>query len=115
MYVRGKIWDPPGLLDLLDELGFMVVGDEIVNGYRCIEQDCGDDDDPLRALVARHFRTTPYAGYHLNPEAMVGQFVSRVKAGQRQGLFSLTPSFARPQDSIPRTLRRPWTSRASQT
>ncbi len=93
LYVKGKIWDPPGLLDLLDGLGFMIVGDEIVNGYRCIEQDCGDEEDPLRALVARHFRTTPYAGYHLNPEAIVSRFVNRVKDSQAAGVIFLNPKF----------------------
>jgi benzoyl-CoA reductase subunit C len=93
VYVRGKVWDPPGLLNLLDELGFVVVGDEIVDGYRCIEQDCGHDENPLRALVARHFKTTPYAGYHLNPEALVTGFVSRVKESGAGSVIFLNPKF----------------------
>ncbi|MBI5248385.1 MAG: 2-hydroxyacyl-CoA dehydratase [Desulfomonile tiedjei] len=93
VYVRGKVWDPPGILNLLDSLGMLVVRDEIVTGFRGIEFDAGSDGDPLDALVERHFSTLPYPGYHLDPNQAVTGFVERVRASGAQGVIFLNPKF----------------------
>lgn len=92
IYVRGKVWDPPHILDLLDNLGLLVVEDEIVTGYRAVAQDA-IDDDPLEALVKRHVATTPYTGYHQDPERMPAAFVDRVIASGACGVIFLNPKF----------------------
>jgi benzoyl-CoA reductase subunit C len=93
VYVRGKVWDPPGILGLFDELGLLVVEDEIVTGFRSIAADAGDSEDPLDALVGRHLSTVPYAGYHLEPSRMVSDFVDRVRQSGAQGVVFLNPKF----------------------
>lgn len=93
VYVRGKVWDPPGILDLLDRLGMLLVRDEIVTGFRGIEIDAGSVGDPLDALVERHFATIPYPGYHLDPNQAVTGFVDRVLASGAQGVIFLNPKF----------------------
>lgn len=92
IYVRGKVWDPPHILDLLDNLGLLVVEDEIVTGYRAVAQDAVGDD-PLEALVTRHVATTPYTGYHQDPEQMTAAFVDRVRASGAHGVIFLNPKF----------------------
>ncbi|MFH1112863.1 MAG: 2-hydroxyacyl-CoA dehydratase family protein [Pseudomonadota bacterium] len=93
IYVRGKVWDPPGILDLLDKIGLLVVEDEITTGFRSVATDAGSDGDPMDALVRRHLSLTPYTGYHQNPETMVRGFLNRVQASGAQGVLFLNPKF----------------------
>ncbi|MGO9571226.1 MAG: 2-hydroxyacyl-CoA dehydratase subunit D [Desulfomonilaceae bacterium] len=93
IYVRGKVWDPPGALNLLDELGLLVVEDEMVTGFRSIARDAELNGDPIEALVNRHFASIPYAGYHLKPLQAVQGFLERVRASGAQGVVFLNPKF----------------------
>ncbi|MEW6349851.1 MAG: 2-hydroxyacyl-CoA dehydratase family protein [Thermodesulfobacteriota bacterium] len=93
IYVRGKVWDPPGILALMDEIGLKVVEDEIVTGYRSIAVDAATDTDPIEALVDRHLAMVPYAGYHIGPQAMVNGFVERVTGSGAKGVLFLNPKF----------------------
>jgi benzoyl-CoA reductase/2-hydroxyglutaryl-CoA dehydratase subunit BcrC/BadD/HgdB len=91
--VRGKVWDPPGILDVFDKLGLLVVEDEIVTGWRAVAVDAYVNGDPIRALVERHLGTVPYAGYHMEPESLAKSFVGRVKQSGAKGVVFLNPKF----------------------
>jgi len=93
VYVRGKVWDPPGILDLFDRLGLLVVEDEMVTGFRSIAIDAQVNGDPVEALVNRHFSTVPYAGYYLAPPLTVQGFLGRVRASGAKGVIFLNPKF----------------------
>ncbi len=93
IYVRGKVWDPPGIWALLDEIGLQVVEDEMVTGYRSIAVDAATDMDPIEALVDRHLAMVPYAGYHMEPQSLVDGFVARVKKSRSKGVLFLNPKF----------------------
>lgn len=93
VYVRGKIWDPPGLPDLFDKLGLLLVGDEIVTGWRAVALDAEVDGDPIKALAERHLGTIPYAGYHMAPDRLTELFVDRVRSSQAKGVIFLNPKF----------------------
>ncbi len=93
IYVHGKVWDPPEILSMLHELGFLTVGDDIVTGFRYIEQDAPADGDPIDGLVERHMATIPYTGYHFAPDKMVERFVQRVRASGAKGVVFLNPKF----------------------
>ncbi|AFM24237.1 2-hydroxyacyl-CoA dehydratase subunit D [Desulfomonile tiedjei] len=93
VYVRGKVWDPPGILNLMDNLGLIVTSDEIVTGFRGIQIDAHEEGDPLKALVNRHFAMPPYAGYHTDPAKAANNFVRRVKDSGAQGAIFLNPKF----------------------
>jgi len=93
VYVRGKVWDPPGLLDMFDRLGMLVVADEIVTGFRGVEVDAAANGDPLQALVERHFAMIPYTGYHVDPSGLVTGFLGRVRASGAKGVLFLNPKF----------------------
>jgi len=93
VYVRGKVWDPPGLPALFDKLGLLLAGDEIVTGWRAVALDARLDGDPIQALVDRHLGTIPYAGYHLEPADMPGGFVHRVTSSAAKGVVFLNPKF----------------------
>jgi len=93
VYVRGKVWDPPGILDLFDKLGLLVVQDEIVTGFRSVALDAASDRDPIAALVERHLANVPYAGYHIEPNSMVEGFLNRVRESRAKGVIFLNPKF----------------------
>jgi benzoyl-CoA reductase/2-hydroxyglutaryl-CoA dehydratase subunit BcrC/BadD/HgdB len=93
IYVRGKVWDPPEILQVLDEVGFSVADDEMVTGHRAIAQDAPMDGDPFDGLVERHMKTIPYPGYHVNPSAVVDGFVKRVRDSGAKGVLFLNPKF----------------------
>jgi benzoyl-CoA reductase subunit C len=93
IYVRGKVWDPPGILDMLDGLGFSVVRDDITTGFRAIEHDAPEDGDPVAALVKRHLAAVPYTGYHVEPRDLVRRFIGRVQASRARGVLVLNPKF----------------------
>ncbi len=93
IYVRGKIWDPPGILTLMDELGLKVAEDEMVTGFRVIARDAAEEGDPLEGLAARHMNTVPYPGYHVEPAETVRGFLTRVKGSGARGVLFLNPKF----------------------
>lgn len=93
IYVRGKVWDPPGIFGILDQLGLLVVEDEMVTGFRAIAKDAEVNGDPVDALVNRHFATVPYAGYHLSPSQAVQGFQDRVHSSGARGVLFLNPKF----------------------
>ncbi len=93
IYVRGKVWDPPGIWELMEKIGLQVVEDEIVTGYRSIAVDASTDGDPIEALVDRHLKMVPYAGYHIEPQSMVNRFLDRVRNSHARGVLFLNPKF----------------------
>lgn len=93
IYVRGKIWDPPGILDLFDKVGLLVVEDEMTTGYRGVAMDAAFHGNPIDALVRRHLSLTPYTGYHQQPDKMVSGFLSRVQECHAKGVVFLNPKF----------------------
>jgi benzoyl-CoA reductase/2-hydroxyglutaryl-CoA dehydratase subunit BcrC/BadD/HgdB len=92
VYVRGKIWDPPEILEMMDELGLLVVGDEMVCGFRSIAGDYGQGD-PLEALVSRLISLPLYPGYHDEPGRIVQSFLDRVQESGAKGVIFLNPKF----------------------
>jgi benzoyl-CoA reductase subunit C len=93
IYVRGKVWDPPGILSLFDELRLTLVADEVVTGLRSIAQDVSPDGDPMTALVRRHMNSIPYPGYHVKPAEVVTGFLDRVRQSGARGVVFLNPKF----------------------
>jgi benzoyl-CoA reductase subunit C len=93
IYVKGKVWDPPQIFRILDELGFVVAGDETVTGFRSVAVDVSDRDDPVAALVDRHFAMIPYVGYHIDPGRTITGLVDRARESGAAGVVYLNPKF----------------------
>jgi benzoyl-CoA reductase/2-hydroxyglutaryl-CoA dehydratase subunit BcrC/BadD/HgdB len=93
LYVRGKVWDPPGILEMLDSLDFTIARDEIVTGFRSVEQHEEPNRDPLETLVQSHLRRVPYAGYHVDPAQAVEGFLTRVRESSAAAVLLLNPKF----------------------
>jgi benzoyl-CoA reductase/2-hydroxyglutaryl-CoA dehydratase subunit BcrC/BadD/HgdB len=93
LYVRGKVWDPPGILGLLDQLGFLVVGDEMITGLRSVACDVATEGDPFRALAKRLVCAPLYPGYYVEPAHVVTGFMGRVRGSGAKGVLFLNPKF----------------------
>ncbi|MDA8406882.1 MAG: 2-hydroxyacyl-CoA dehydratase family protein, partial [Deltaproteobacteria bacterium] len=93
IYVRGKVWDPPEITKLFDELGLTLVGDEIVTGFRSVMVNPIVNGDLFQSLVNRHMSTIPYTGYYVDPRKLVEDFVERTRSCGAQGVVFLNPKF----------------------
>jgi benzoyl-CoA reductase/2-hydroxyglutaryl-CoA dehydratase subunit BcrC/BadD/HgdB len=93
IYVRGKVWDPPEILSLFDELGILITADEMVTGWRSIALDVPLDGDPWEGVVQRHLNSIPYPGYHVEPRRVIKDFLKRVKDSGAQGVLFINPKF----------------------
>jgi bzd-type benzoyl-CoA reductase N subunit len=59
LFLAGAILDEPRLLDLVDEMGAQVVGDDLCSGMRHFWGAVGSGPDPLDALAGYYLRRPP--------------------------------------------------------
>lgn len=74
LILDGHVVEPLSLLDLIEEVGAYVVGDNIATGSRCIAEDISLDGDPLEAIMEQHLACPPFSGYH-DPRVDRAQFL----------------------------------------
>ncbi len=94
MFVSGMYYADSGLFDLLDELGIIVVGDDLSVGerYFAVDADLAPGNDPLNALVSRQMQNIPYAGYEQGTDR--GSFLTGLmRERQAQGIIFLHLKF----------------------
>ena len=65
----------------------------MVTGLRSVSVDAGESSDPVAALVSRYFSAIPYAGYHMEPSRIVGDFLDLVRTIGAKGVLFLNPKF----------------------
>lgn len=93
VYLKGKVWDPPQVAGIMDELEMRLVGDETAAGFRSVTARASSDGDPFEALANRSLATIPYTGYHVEPSGLVRDFIDRVKQSEAAGVIILNPKF----------------------
>ena len=93
VYLKGKVWDPPQIASMMDELGMRLAGDETAAGHRWVMARIAEETDPFAALADRSLATIPYTGYHVEPTGLVKDFVARVKESGASGVILLNPKF----------------------
>ena len=93
VYLKGKVWDPPQIAEMMDELGMRLVGDETAAGDRSVNEPTPEKVDPFEALADRIMATIPYTGYHVEPSGLVKDFIDRVKRSEAAGVIILNPKF----------------------
>lgn len=93
VYLKGKVWDPPQLSGIMDELGMCLAEDETAAGHRAVMVEGVTNGDPFEALADRSLATIPYTGYHVEPTGLVNGFLERVKKSQASGVILLNPKF----------------------
>ncbi len=85
LFLSGHLCQAPkaDILDLIEEVGGVVVDDDLYTGYRYFATDTELDGDPLKALAKRYLQNTPPCPTRHDPGNDWGEYLAKV-ARQRQ-------------------------------
>jgi len=87
----------PEILDLIEEMGAMVVGDDLYAGYRYSAGEVPTATDPLEALALRYFNPgVPCPTRGGKEQDWAEHLISAVRESGAQGVISLLPRFCEP-------------------
>lgn len=96
LLVVGAILDEPRLMDLVDELGARVAGDDLCSGSRHFWGTVGDELDPIAALADYYLRRPPCPS-KVQPAHDPGRYlVDQARQVQAGGLVFVLPKFCEP-------------------
>lgn len=85
------------LLDMIEDLGMLVVDDDIYVGYRYFANDAEITDDPIGALMERHFIKTPVDPARGEVEVNWGkELIGKVKKLHADGIITLLTKYCPP-------------------
>ncbi len=85
------------IIDMIEDLGMLVVDDDIYVGYRYFANDAKITDDPVGALVERHFLKTPVDPAKGEVEVNWGdELIEKVRKVKADGLISMITKYCPP-------------------
>ena len=96
--LSGIVWEPPEIMDILDESGLEVVGDDLCVGWRYIDPDIQVNANPLQAIVDRHFKKGPFTTIHDKGDRIFENLVNLVTRNRAKGVIYLHINFNESQD-----------------
>jgi bcr-type benzoyl-CoA reductase subunit C len=96
--LSGIVWEPPEIMDILDESGLKVVGDDLCTGWRYIDPDVEANGDPLRAIVDRHFKKGPFTPIYDKGNRIFENLLNLVTRNRAEGIIYLHINFNESQD-----------------
>lgn len=96
LFLAGAILDEPRLLDLVDELGAQVAGDDLCSGLRHFWGEVGSREEPLAAL-ADYYLSRPPCPTKLHPAHDPGRhLVEQTRPVGTGGVVFVLPKFCEP-------------------
>lgn len=112
LYLSGAVLDEPRVLDLIDELGARVVGDDLCTASRYFSGQVGTAADPLASLVDHSLRRPPCpAKYRAGYEPGLA-LLDQVRQVRAQGVVFVLEKFCDPH-AFERALVLPVLDRAA--
>lgn len=96
--ISGGVWEPPEILELIEELGAVVVADDLLTGARYLGQDVEAGDDLLDALAVRQLNRIPFGGFDSIARERRKFLVETVKKADAQGMVFLHLKFCEPEN-----------------
>ncbi len=96
--LSGIVWEPPEIMDILDESELRVVGDDLCVGWRYIDADVEMDGDPLRAIVDRHFKKGPFTPINDKGDRIFENLLNLVRQNGAKAVVYLHIKFNESQD-----------------
>ncbi len=96
--LSGIVWEPPEIMDILDESGLMVVGDDLCVGWRYIDADIGPNGDPMKALVDRHFKRGPFSPIYDKGDRTLENLLNLVRQNRAKAVIYFHIKFNESQD-----------------
>ena len=96
--VSGGVWEPPETFDMLEELGAVVVADDLITGNRYLRANVTPDGDLLDALAARQLNRIPFGGFDSSTLERRAFLVEMVRKANAKGLVFLHLKFCEPEN-----------------
>ena len=96
VYLVGAVLDEPGLLDLIDELEAIVVGDDLCSGSRHFLDIVGADGEPVRALTEYYLRRPPCPTKYLPDHDPAVALIDQVQLTGADGVIFILEKFCEP-------------------
>jgi bcr-type benzoyl-CoA reductase subunit C len=111
LFLVGAILDEPRLMDLVDELGAQVAGDDLCSGLRHFWGQVGSEGEPLEALAAYYLQRPP-CPTKIQPGHEPGRYlVDQVRQVRAEGVVFALQKFCEPH-AFDHALTRPALERA---
>lgn len=92
LFLSGHLCQAPkaDILDFIEEVGGIVVDDDLYTGYRYLAMDTELEGDPLKALAKRYLQNTPPCPTRHDPGNDLGEYlVKAARQSQAQGVIVL--------------------------
>ncbi len=96
--LSGIVWEPPEIMDILDQSGLKVVGDDLCVGWRYIDPDVEANGDPVKAIVDRHFKKGPFTPIYDKGNKIFENLLNLVTRNTAEGVIYLHIKFNESQD-----------------
>ena len=96
--VSGGVWEPPEIFDMLEELGAVVVADDLITGARYLEPNVSLTNDLLDALAVRQLNRIPFGGFDSSTRERRAFLVETAKRADVQGMIFLHLKFCEPEN-----------------
>lgn len=96
--ISGGVWEPPEILDMIEELGAVVVADDLLTGARYLGPDVALKDDLLDAMAVRQLSRIPFGGFDSIAHERRAFLVETVKRAEAQGMLFLHLKFCEPEN-----------------
>lgn len=96
--ISGGFWEPPEILDMIEELGAVVVTDDLLTGARYLGPDVDSQGDLLAALAFRQLNRIPFGGYDSTTRERRAFLVDTAKRAKVQGMVFLHLKFCEPEN-----------------
>jgi bzd-type benzoyl-CoA reductase N subunit len=92
----GAVLDDPAILNIIEDLGARIVGDDLCTGSRYFAQPVETDGDPIAALADRYLNRLPCpAKYH--PDHQPGEHLPKLLSESKaDGIVFVLPKFCDP-------------------
>jgi len=87
LILSGKVWEPPVMMDVLDQAGMVSVGDDFCTGYRYIANDVPETGEPLTSLAERQFKRLPIAAFAGKSGDRINSLINMVKENRADGIL----------------------------
>jgi len=98
LVLSGTLLTPLEILDLIDNWGGVVIGDDFQNGYRYIEADVTPEGDPVAALADRQLNRIPSAAYDIEQKPRRVFLTNLAKEKKAHGVIFVHLNFCEPEN-----------------
>lgn len=96
LFVAGAACQQPGLLDVIEETGCTVVGDDLCTGERAFSVEPADAADPLERLALMYLSRRPCAAKHLAGHDYAKWLLKTARESAADGVVLLLTKFCDP-------------------